>query len=145
MKFRINVTTEEGEVLCIKSIDTGEMNWNTQATRHCEANEIFDEMERYEKVHRIPKHIQDLADEISCMGPEAAVEAMRKKGLGSAEISEIIKACMLDSQGRMMGNYDQIARQIKSTLECSVRIGTRKDLGFKQFYTAEEAIEKLKE
>ena len=145
MKFRINVTTEDGEVLSIKEIDTTETNWNTQATRHCEANEIFDEMVRYEKVHRIPDRIRELADDISTMGPEAAADVMRRQGLSMAEIAEIIKACMLNSQGRMMGNYDLIARQIKSTLECSVRIGTRENLEFKQFYTVEEAIAKLKE
>lgn len=49
MKYKINITTNEGELLNVIDVDTEEKNWNTQPTKHCIAIEIFEEIERHLK------------------------------------------------------------------------------------------------
>ena len=46
MKFKINITTEDCELLNIIEIDTTEFNWDAYNQKQETANEIFDEIYR---------------------------------------------------------------------------------------------------
>lgn len=49
MKYKINVTTNNGEVLDILKINTDEKYWNSQGSKRIITEEIFDEIERHEE------------------------------------------------------------------------------------------------
>ena len=46
MKFKIHVTTEDGELLNTQDVNTDELNWSSTPTRNAISEEIFDEMHR---------------------------------------------------------------------------------------------------
>ena len=46
MKFNINVTTEDGELLVIIPIDSEELNWDTHITKNMIADDIYNEINK---------------------------------------------------------------------------------------------------
>lgn len=50
MKFGINVTTEDHELLTVIEVDTDELNWDSNPTKHSIVEEIFDEF--YKAIER---------------------------------------------------------------------------------------------
>ena len=46
MKFKIHITTDQGELLNTIEIDTTEKNWDSYNSKTETSNEIFDEIER---------------------------------------------------------------------------------------------------
>ena len=52
---------------------------------------------------------------------------LERFGFSPAEISEIISQCMVWGSGRLTRDWKMIAVNIKSTMECSLRIGDRFD------------------
>lgn len=108
MKFKLNLTTEDGEELNTENIDSEEMNWDTQPIRHTIINEMFTyihyRIEKEEgKVRLTPKSFRDIYDYLTTEWPGASGEEMVKQSSLhlisdklKCNIRDLVEICELD-------------------------------------------------
>ena len=66
-----------------------------------------------------------LSKEIAGQEPEDARKTLECQCFSPAEISEIITGCRMVKADRLTADLDEIEKQIRATIECSVRLGDR--------------------